>query len=253
MSALLFGLNYASKPELALNGCWNDAIGMYSLLSSSPYGFKQTTIDLVIDYWDPTRCTKAGIYKALYNLALKSWKESLDKVVITYSGHGSRAVDKNGDEKDGYDEAICPLDVMSNGLIIDDELFDIFKKFNPKTRIFAVFDSCNSGSVLDLPYQYTGSDANNTNQLVEDVNEPTIVMISGCKDDQVSYDAYNAQTMRFGGALTTSLIQTLSENSDIGVLDMHAKILKILKDNNYNQFPILSSNKKITNETKMFK
>lgn len=36
------------------------------------------------------------------------------------SGHGGQVKDRNGDEKDGYDEVIFPLDYQRAGYIVDD-------------------------------------------------------------------------------------------------------------------------------------
>jgi len=71
-----------------------------------------------------------------------------------YSGHGTEVKDKSGDEKDGFDEALCPLD---GGVIIDDWVFANFIKVfekQPKTRVFALFDCCHSGTCMDLAFQY---------------------------------------------------------------------------------------------------
>jgi hypothetical protein len=45
-----------------------------------------------------------------------------DSLFFHYSGHGSQVVDHSGDEEDGLDETICPVDFKSAGQIIDDEV-----------------------------------------------------------------------------------------------------------------------------------
>ena len=56
----------------------------------------------------------------------------------------------------GYDEVIYPLDFETNGFIIDDLLHTMMVKTLPQgCRLTALFDSCHSGSVLDLPYMYS--------------------------------------------------------------------------------------------------
>ena len=45
-----------------------------------------------------------------------------DSLFLHYSGHGGQTVDMNGDEEDGQDEFICPVDHKSAGIIVDDEL-----------------------------------------------------------------------------------------------------------------------------------
>lgn len=70
-----------------------------------------------------------------------------------YSGHGTKVPDLNGDEDDGYDEALVPLDFDRSGVILDDDLYEIFVKgLPPGVHVVALMDCCHSGTVLDLPY-----------------------------------------------------------------------------------------------------
>ncbi|KAK8870051.1 hypothetical protein IAR55_000621 [Kwoniella newhampshirensis] len=81
-----------------------------------------------------------------------------DALFFHYSGHGTQMEDVDGDEEDGYDEvAICPLDYQQAGLIIDDDSgHDLLVSPLPAgCRLTAIFDSCHSGSVMDLPYTYS--------------------------------------------------------------------------------------------------
>lgn len=43
-----------------------------------------------------------------------------DSLFFHYSGHGGQAADLDGDEDDGFDETILPLDFKTAGEIIDD-------------------------------------------------------------------------------------------------------------------------------------
>jgi len=101
--------------------------------------------------------TYAGIVRNIQKLATASWKENLDAVFIHYSGHGSYVSDTNGDEADGYDECLCPSDMQTSGVILDDYLHELIDAFNPKTRITIVLDCCHSGTCLDLPFTYKKS------------------------------------------------------------------------------------------------
>lgn len=96
-----------------------------------------------------------------------------DSLFFQYSGHGGQQkgqascscfvlkshnqhADTNGDEDDGYDEVIYPLDFKSAGSIVDDDLHTILVNSLPAgCRLTAIFDSCHSGSALDLPYIYS--------------------------------------------------------------------------------------------------
>lgn len=71
-------------------------------------------------------------------------------------GHGGQTEDLDGDEDDGFDEVIYPVDFRQTSHIVDDDLHNIVvKPLQPGVRLTAIFDSCHSGSVLDLPYIYS--------------------------------------------------------------------------------------------------
>jgi len=77
-----------------------------------------------------------------------------DHLFLQYSGHGTSVKDMSGDEADGIDEALCPLD---GGVIIDDWLFEnVVKGFEDKskTSLFIMVDACHSGTCFDLQHQY---------------------------------------------------------------------------------------------------
>ncbi len=70
-----------------------------------------------------------------------------DMFFLSFSGHGSRMKDRNGDEDDGYDETWCLYDQM----LVDDDLFELLKRFRPGVRVLIIADSCHSGtSAKDL-------------------------------------------------------------------------------------------------------
>ncbi|KAG8917691.1 Ca(2+)-dependent cysteine protease [Tulasnella sp. 418] len=79
-----------------------------------------------------------------------------DSLFFHFSGHGGYTKDKDGDEADGYDEVIYPVDFKKAGHIVDDYMHDVLVKPLPAgCRLTAIFDSCHSGSALDLPYVYS--------------------------------------------------------------------------------------------------
>ncbi|KAJ3332188.1 Ca(2+)-dependent cysteine protease [Blyttiomyces sp. JEL0837] len=79
-----------------------------------------------------------------------------DRFFLHYSGHGGAVVDVDGDEVDGMDETILPLDYETEGEIVDDDIFKICIAPLPAgSRLIAVFDSCHSGSIMDLQFTYT--------------------------------------------------------------------------------------------------
>lgn len=75
---------------------------------------------------------------------------------MSQSGHGGSTKDLDGDEDDGMDEVIYPLDFKQAGHIVDDEMHDILvKPLPPGCRLTAIFDACHSATALDLPYVYS--------------------------------------------------------------------------------------------------
>jgi len=79
-----------------------------------------------------------------------------DSLFFHYSGHGGQTPDLDGDEDDGFDEVIFPMDHQQKGHIVDDLLHDLMvKPLPPGCRLTAIFDSCHSGTALDLPYIYS--------------------------------------------------------------------------------------------------
>lgn len=98
--------------------------------------------------------TKANILRAMHWL-VKDARPN-DSLFFHYSGHGGQTADLDGDEDDGYDEVIYPVDFRTSGHIVDDEMHRIMvKSLVPGVRLTAIFDSCHSGSALDLPYIYS--------------------------------------------------------------------------------------------------
>ena len=64
--------------------------------------------------------------------------------------------DTSGDEEDGYDETLIPVDFQSAGQITDDELFtNLVKPMAKGVLMTSLMDCCHSGTVLDLPYRFT--------------------------------------------------------------------------------------------------
>ncbi|KAI7870808.1 caspase domain-containing protein [Spinellus fusiger] len=165
--ALLVGINYfASKNELKgkespfhLIGCINDVRNVTEFLTSL-YGFRQEDMVILTDDQKNERFvpTKQNILSAMRWLV--SDARPNDSFFFHYSGHGGRVEDLDGDEDDGFDETIYPVDHQmypgTTGQIVDDEMHDIMvRPLPPGCRLTAIFDSCHSGTALDLPYVYS--------------------------------------------------------------------------------------------------
>ncbi|ORX39480.1 peptidase C14 [Piromyces finnis] len=151
--ALLIGINYVNKPY-ELHGCINDARYIYSFLKEN-YDFKEENCRILTEDADDESLipTKKNIINSMKWLV--SGAKPGDSLFFHYSGHGLSFVDEDGDEIDGLDESILPVDYETNGVILDDEIHDLLVKPLPKGCLLtALADCCHSGTVLDLPYSY---------------------------------------------------------------------------------------------------
>ena len=243
--ALLVGINYKGAPN-ELYGCINDTNNIKSLLQEK-FAFKNFLF--LTDDTNKTP-TKTNIITEFTNLLVTA--VTGDILFFLYSGHGTCTTDLNKDELDGQDELIVPIDGTSiESCILDDELNKIIQtNLKPGVKLFALFDSCFSGTVLDLKYNYLDSsnfDNTTVNPNVSETNGQ-VIMISGCKDSQTSADAYvnyNGQNMG-AGAMTFSFLKTIQDlGTNISLKTLIESMRSLLKDNEYDQVPQLSSGKAI--------
>lgn len=152
--ALCIGINYVGQ-QAELRGCINDANNIKRFLVQS-YGYKEEDIVMLTDdARDPRSIpTKDNIMRAMQWLVQGAQQN--DSLFFHYSGHGGQTKDLDGDEGDGFDEVIYPVDFKRAGHIVDDVMHDVMvRPLPPGCRLTAIFDSCHSGSALDLPYIYS--------------------------------------------------------------------------------------------------
>ncbi|KAH9972769.1 caspase domain-containing protein [Lactifluus volemus] len=152
--ALCIGINYLRQSN-ELGGCINDARNMERFLCER-FGYRREDIVVLTDdQHDPRSVpTKANIIRAMQWLV--SDAKPHDSLFFHYSGHGGQTEDLDGDEDDGYDEVIYPVDFEKAGHIVDDDMHNIMvKPLPPGCRLTAIYDSCHSGTALDLPYIYS--------------------------------------------------------------------------------------------------
>jgi hypothetical protein len=237
-SAFLVGCNYIKSPY-QLYGCINDVNNLNSILTSR-YKFNKT---IILTDNTTTKPTKTNILNNFKNLLINS--QVGDTLFFCFSGHGSQTYDFSGDEKDGLDELIVSVDL---NYIIDDEFNSLLVTYmKDNVKLFLLFDSCHSASMLDLKYQYI--DTSNLNKTTVNSNanniKGTVVMISGCMDTQMSADAYINNKSQ--GAMTWSFINSISGNSPI--INIVNNMRNLLIKNKYDQIPQLSSNVNIDNMT----
>lgn len=150
--ALLIGLSTYQKhnqPQL----CWSNIHGANDVAliggTLKRQGFSVTTIA-------NQQATAQAMRKALARLARQS--RPGDLVYIHFSGHGQPFEDSDGDEADGWDEALVPYNAGrqyvagaydGSNHITDDELnaaiTNIRKKVGAKGFVYVVLDACHMG------------------------------------------------------------------------------------------------------------
>lgn len=193
----------------ALVACENDADSMQKIASSLGYKTQQLITG---------EATRSAVIEAISKATRELKKD--DIFLLTYSGHGGQVPDSNGDEPDGKDETW----VLYDGELIDDELHKLYTQFKSGVRIVVLSDSCHSGSVTREMYERTApieaefgvrshpvfrskliprevqekvvqrnqqmfdDIQRNTKAAVKRSPEATVLLISGCQDNQLSSD-----------------------------------------------------------------
>ena len=240
--ALLIGINYLNT-SYELSGCIDDTNKMQTLLTS--YGFND--IKILTDL-TPVKPTKSNILNEIKNLITSS--KSGDLLFLYYSGHGSYTYDRNGDETDKRDEMLVSLDALP---VLDDELKTILQNhLSREVTIIGMFDSCHSGSILDLKFNYL--DSNNYDKYFENDKisecQGNVIMISGCMDSQTSSEALIENKIQ--GALTWSFIDCLNRTPNSSWREILKSTRDLLKTNGFSQIPQLSTDSFYDIDSKIF-
>ena len=141
--AVLVGVgDYLEGSSMDLQGPDNDVQMMQELLLTK-FAFPPDHIKTLID-GEATKANIVGVMKGW----LKQSAKASDTVVFYYSGHGSQIPDRNGDEKDGRDEVLCPADVSlgrPGHELSDDDLAGLFGQIEA-TDITVILDACHAGT-----------------------------------------------------------------------------------------------------------
>lgn len=246
--ALLVGINYIGTSS-ELYGCINDIKNTEEILISK-YGYKKENIVILSDEDKDVKDilpTGENIVKHLTNLISRTNTEKVSQIWFSYSGHGSHSKDILGDELDGNDEALVPLDYETNDMIYDDQIYGIIKNINSNTSMISIIDSCHSGTMFDLNYRYISGiknvKENNNRKILSN-----IIMVSGCMDSQTSADAVIDN--KNAGALTASILKVLYENNyTISCYKFLKFVRELMIKGNFEQIPQITSSKLINNNT----
>ncbi len=220
--ALTVGLNSVDPRHYEgwsgdLVACEADAKDMSTLLQTR--GFQVTT-------FLTKQATREAVLKHLAEVGALA--KPGDIFVYTNSSHGGQLPDQSGEEEDGLDETIC----MYDGQIVDDELYAALGKYAPGVRVLVLSDSCHSGTMtrgapgerpvraqaperrprgMPLEVQartyyahremYDKVLRDQANRHSRDATKASILLISGCMDNQSSSDG------AFNGLFTGTLLR----------------------------------------------
>ncbi|KAG4958570.1 hypothetical protein AAZX31_13G031000 [Glycine max] len=215
--AVLCGIRYHGK-SYRLKGSVNDVKCMKYFLIKE-FGFPSASILMLTDDREERNQlripTKYNIQMAMRWLIEGS--QSGDSLVFHFSGHGTQEMNMYGDEIDGFDEAICPVDYEEQGKILDDEINAAIVRPLPRgAKLHAIIDACHSGTVLDLAFvckmnregYYTWEDQR-CPRTDKGTRGGLAICISACEDGQTSIDTSALSGNEATGALTYSFIQTV--------------------------------------------
>ena len=268
--AVVIGINYRGS-SAELSGCINDAHNLKAYLVEKQ-GFAEADIRLMTDDTPGDLLpTKQNILSAMDWLVHDA--QPGDSLWFSQSSHGGQQRDHNGDERDGLDETLIPLDYQTNGVIVDDEVRKrLVDPLPAGARLTAVLDMCHSGTSMDLLWLWednsryvkpsraqkydskewlTRTTVTKTGRYAE--SNADVVCISGCQDRSTSADAW--EEGKSTGAMTYALLKTLRNAEKRGKADITLqRLLKdmtcLLRVKRYSQVPQLSTGKRTPLEAK---
>ena len=135
--AIIMGVALYPPPQVQLSYTDDDAVALGQRLATLPG-------------WDPDNIlvlTNAQATLGMFSTALEAVSELAgpdDLLLIHFSGHGTYYQDGNGDEADGFDEALLFFDAP----LLDDS-FALLVDQLPMRRVALFIDTCYSGGQLD--------------------------------------------------------------------------------------------------------
>ncbi|CAH9081978.1 unnamed protein product [Cuscuta europaea] len=216
--ALLCGVTY-QKEKYKLRGTLLDVKSMRDLLVER-FGFQPASILILAEeepFREPTRKNILEGFKWL----MRNLRAG-DSVVFYFSGHGLRQRELEGDEIDGFDETICPLDFKSEGMIPDNAINDIIvRPLKEGIKLHAIVDACHSGTILDLPRIYSRNEKRWTNneppsRTYKGTNGGKAICFSACEDHQLAADTSAFSEGKYmNGAMTYTFIKAIKENVNV--------------------------------------
>lgn len=239
--ALIFGISDYGNANEDPNK-WSNISGANDVDLLSPLikqqGYKVTTLT-------DAQATYSGITSALRKVVKQSQKG--DIVYIHFSMHGQPFEDINGDETDGWDEALIPVDAQmyfqkgkyeGEKHLIDDELekyiAQIRSKIGSKGQLYVVLDACHSGTASrgDDEYirgvrdgftysgkYYTPDRSKETNsyfRITTSIGQSPVTILEACRSYQLNREVRDTDTDVWYGSLSYYIAKAIKESITIG-------------------------------------
>lgn len=208
------GMNYR-KTANELTSCINDVVAMRrwwqnQVVSRCSSHSQYVILDEASGSYAPTRQGwKSAVRAVVAEAKAVEAKGKRCQIVLTYSGHGFFQRTTSTDEPDGRAECI----VMQDGYVWDYEWSDEFVSALPESSsVFAFFDSCHSGTMLNLPateVDPSGRLADTQQRVGGSGIAASVWMVSGCADDEASMAGLNRSEL---SAATSAVLRALSKN-----------------------------------------
>ncbi|KAA8539733.1 hypothetical protein F0562_026425 [Nyssa sinensis] len=238
--AVICGISYRYTRH-ELKGTINDAKCMKYLLVNR-FKFPESSILMLTEEETDMyrRPTKQNIRMAM-NWLVNGCQPG-DSLVFHYSGHCLQQEDYSGDEVDGYDETLCPLDFETQGMIVDNEINETIVKPLPRgVKLHAIIDACHSGTILDLPFlcrmdrsgRYVWEDHRPRSGKWTGTNGGEVISFSACDDDQISNETAVLSKVTSTGAMTFSFIQAIERGHATTYGNMLNSIRSIIRNTDY--------------------
>lgn len=216
---------------------WSNINGANDVALLSPLLKKQ---DYKVTSLVDSQATYSNITNALKKLTKDAKKG--DIVYLHFSMHGQPFEDLNGDETDGWDEALIPVDAqmyyeedMYDGgkHLIDDELESFFTKIRSKIgtngELFVVLDACHSGTASrgDDEYvrgiregftrsgkEYTPNRSEETNDyfnIPSEVGQSHITILEACRSYQQNKEILDYESKTWYGSLSYYVAKAMND------------------------------------------
>lgn len=249
--AFLVGISHY---DTALTGYqWNNINGVEDVNLLSPILKNQGfTVSALTD----EQATYQNITDQLSSFVNKTKKG--DIVYLHFSTHGQPVEDINGDEEDGWDEAIVPIDAYKlyrkgvyegKNHLLDDQINAIVKKLRTKIGysgiLYIVIDACHAGTSsrandetvrgTKIGFTYSNkvfkpSAQKKSHYMIEASTKMShVIFLEACRPDQVNMEI-KVEGKRYG-PLSYNIAQTLqqspiSTNATLFLNNVKASIMK---------------------------